>query len=317
MLWILLMATLIPESESFRGEKNMEKNRKALQAETRKRNRQQSIRIFFGRGIIVKICFAILVLFLLTAIFANFLAPHDPNLQNLLDVLKRPSKTNLLGSDYLGRDVLSRIIYGGRISLSVSFLSGTLAAFLGITLGLIAGYFGGVSSRIIMGVTDVVLSIPTLVFTLVIAAIMGGGVVSLVIAIGLGMIPTYIRMMNGLVVSLRENDYIMASRLIGQKERFIMLKHLLPNGFPSLIVLYTINLGNGIMTESTLSYLGVGINPPTATWGCMVSDAYQYLLSAPWLAIIPGVCIILIIISFNVVGDGLRDALDPRLRGKL
>ena len=123
--------------------------------------------------------------------------------------------------------------------------------------------------------------------------------------------------MNGLVLSLKENDYIVASKLVGRTEGKILLKHLLPNAFPSLIVLYTINLGNAIMTESSLSYLGVGISPPTATWGNMVSDAYAYLLQAPWLAIIPGVCIIVLIISFNVVGDGLRDALDPRLRGKL
>jgi peptide/nickel transport system permease protein len=184
----------------------MEKSRKALQAKTKKGNRRQSIRIFFGRGFIVKICFAILVLFLLTAIFANFLAPYEPNAQDLLKVLQGPSKEHLLGSDYLGRDVLSRIMYGGRVSLTASFLSGTLAAVIGITLGLIAGYFGGVSSRIIMGITDVILSIPGLVFTLIIAAVMGGGLISLIVAIGLGMIPTYIRMMNGLVLSLREND---------------------------------------------------------------------------------------------------------------
>jgi ABC-type dipeptide/oligopeptide/nickel transport system permease subunit len=278
---------------------------------------KQSIRIFFGRGIIVKICFSILVLFIVTAIFANFIAPYNPNVQDLFNSIKGPSMGHLLGTDYLGRDVLSRIFYGGRISLFVSVLAGTLATVVGIALGLIAGYFGGFTSRIIMGITDMIMSIPQIVFTLVIAAIMGGGVFSLVVAIGIGMIPTYIRMMNGLVLSLRENDYIMASRLVGQKESMIMLKHLLPNGFPSLIVLYTINLGNGILTESTLSYLGVGINPPTATWGNMVSDAYQYLMVAPWLAILPGICIIFVIISFNIVGDGLRDALDPRLRGKL
>ena len=137
------------------------------------------------------------------------------------------------------------------------------------------------------------------------------------LAIGIGMIPTSVRMMNGLVLSLRENDYIVASRLVGQKQSKILIRHLLPNAFPSLIVLFTINLGNAIMTESSLSYLGIGISPPTATWGNMVYDAYAYLLKAPRLAIIPGICIILLIISFNVVGDGLRDALDPRLRGKL
>lgn len=208
-------------------------------------------------------------------------------------------------------------MYGGRVSFSVSLLSGTFAAVVGILLGLIAGYVGGLVNRVIIGVTDIVLSIPGMVFTLIIAAIMGSSVFSLTLAIGIGMVPSYIRMMNGLVLSLRENDYIVASQLVGQKERRILLKHLLPNAFPSLIVLYTINLGQAIMTESSLSYLGVGINPPTATWGNMVADAYPHLMLAPWLAIIPGICIIVLIISLNIVGDALRDALDPRLRGKL
>ena len=188
---------------------------------------------------------------------------------------------------------------------------------VGIVLGLIAGFFGGVVSRTIMAATDVILSIPNMVFTMIIAAIMGRSVVSLTIAIGIGMVPTYIRMVNGQILQLKENDYVVASSLVGQSSLKILFKHLLPNAFPSLIVLYTINLGNAIMTESSLSYLGVGINPPTATWGNMVSDAYAYLYVAPRLAIIPGICIIVLIIAFNIVGDGLRDSLDPRLRGKL
>ena len=236
---------------------------------------------------------------------------------DLLSKLKGPSSAHWLGTDYLGRDVISRLIYGGRVSLAVSLLAGAFAAVIGIALGLVAGYFGGVIGKVIMGATDVVLSIPGLVFTMVIAAIMGKSVMSMTIAIGIGMIPTYIRMMNGLVLSLRENDYIVSAKLQGEKERAILVRHLLPNTFPSLIVLFTINLGNAIMTESSLSYLGIGISPPTATWGNMVYDAYAYLLKAPQLAIIPGVCIIVLIIAFNVVGDGLRDALDPRLRGKM
>ena len=295
----------------------MEQTKKSLRAETKKRNRRQTLRIFYGRGLIVKICTAILILSALVSILAALIAPYNPNEQDLTNQFAKPSVEHLLGTDYLGRDVLSRVIYGGQVSLSASILSGTFAAMIGILLGLIAGYFKGAVNLIIMRITDVLLSIPGMVLTLVIAAIMGHGMVSLVIAIGIGMIPTYVRMMNGLVLSLRENDYIMAARLMGQKERRILLKHLLPNGFPSLIVLYTINLGNGIMTESTLSYLGVGISPPTSTWGSMVSNAYPYLMIAPWLAIIPGICIIVLIISFNVVGDSMRDALDPRLRGKL
>ncbi len=293
------------------------KNIKQIQKETARRNRRQTLRIFFGRGIIVKVCSAILILFILVSLLSTFISPYDPNAQDLLNTNSTPTWEHILGTDYLGRDVLSRLMYGGRVSFSVSLLSGTFAAVVGILLGLIAGYVGGLVNRIIIGVTDIVLSIPGMVFTLIIAAIMGSSVFSLTLAIGIGMVPSYIRMMNGLVLSLRENDYIVASQLVGQKERRILLKHLLPNAFPSLIVLYTINLGQAIMTESSLSYLGVGINPPTATWGNMVADAYPHLMLAPWLAIIPGICIIVLIISLNIVGDALRDALDPRLRGKL
>lgn len=293
------------------------KNIKQIQKETARRNRRQTLRIFFGRGIIVKVCSAILILFIVVSLLSTFISPYDPNAQDLLNTNSTPTWEHILGTDYLGRDVLSRLMYGGRVSFSVSLLSGTFAAVVGILLGLIAGYVGGLVNRVIIGVTDIVLSIPGMVFTLIIAAIMGSSVFSLTLAIGIGMVPSYIRMMNGLVLSLRENDYIVASQLVGQKERRILLKHLLPNAFPSLIVLYTINLGQAIMTESSLSYLGVGINPPTATWGNMVADAYPHLMLAPWLAIIPGICIIVLIISLNIVGDALRDALDPRLRGKL
>jgi ABC-type dipeptide/oligopeptide/nickel transport system permease subunit len=295
----------------------MTKTLASSDADLRRNARRKIISTFFGRGLIVKICFAILVLFGLLAIFANFAAPYDPNAQDLLAVLHKPSAGHWLGQDNLGRDVLSRIIYGGRVSVAVSVMAGTLAALMGIGFGLYAGYYGGRPGRLIMGFTDVLLSVPNLVFSLVLVAILGNGIMSVVLAIGIGMVPTYIRMVNGLVLSLRENDYILASRLIGLKQRYILLRHLLPNSFPTLIVLFTINLGNGVLTESTLSYLGVGIGPPTASWGSMVSDVYPYLLSAPWLVVSPAACIILVIISFNVVGDGLRDALDPRLKGKL
>jgi ABC-type dipeptide/oligopeptide/nickel transport system permease subunit len=272
---------------------------------------------FFSRGPIVQFCFAVLVIFALLTLFADWAAPYHPNQQDLPGVLRAPSAAHWLGQDDLGRDVVSRMIYGGRVSLSVSFLAGSLAAFIGVGLGLVSGYVGGLVNRTIMAATDVVLSVPNLVFSLVLVAILGGGLLNVVLAIALGMTPTYTRMVNGLVLSLRENDYIVAGRLIGLSGRAIILRHLLPNCLPTLTVLYTINLGNAVLTESTLSYLGVGIRPPTASWGSMVSDVYPYLLSAPWLVISPGLCIILIIISFNVVGDSLRDALDPRLRGKL
>ena len=294
-----------------------ELNYNEIQKEAKKKNRQQSLRIFFGRGVTVKLCSAILVLFVVLSLLLPLVMNLDPNSQDLVNRLATPSAEHWFGTDYLGRDVFARIIYGGRVSLMVSLLAGTFAAAVGIVLGLIAGFFGGIVSRTIMAATDVILSIPNMVFTMIIAAIMGRSVVSLTIAIGIGMVPTYIRMVNGQILQLKENDYVVASTLVGQSSLKILFKHLLPNAFPSLIVLYTINLGNAIMTESSLSYLGVGINPPTATWGNMVSDAYAYLYLAPRLAIIPGICIIVLIIAFNIVGDGLRDSLDPRLRGKL
>ncbi len=294
-----------------------ELNYNEIQKEAKKKNRQQSLRIFFGRGVTVKLCSAILVLFVVLSLLLPLVMNLDPNSQDLVNRLAAPSAEHWFGTDYLGRDVFARIIYGGRVSLMVSLLAGTFAAAVGIVLGLIAGFFGGIVSRTIMAATDVILSIPNMVFTMIIAAIMGRSVVSLTIAIGIGMVPTYIRMVNGQILQLKENDYVVASTLVGQSSLKILFKHLLPNAFPSLIVLYTINLGNAIMTESSLSYLGVGINPPTATWGNMVSDAYAYLYLAPRLAIIPGICIIVLIIAFNIVGDGLRDSLDPRLRGKL
>lgn len=284
---------------------------------SRSKSIRRVARTFFGRGIVVQICCVLLLVFFLMTALADVIAPYDPNAQDVLGALRLPSPEHLLGQDNLGRDILSRIIYGGRVSLSVSILAGLIAAVIGISLGMISGFYGGRLGQAIISFTDVLLSIPNLVLSLVLVAIMGGGLMSVVLAIGLGMVPTYIRMMNGVVLSLRENDYVTAARLVGQNEWTILLRHLLPNSFPTLVVLFTINLGNGVLTESTLSYLGVGIAPPTASWGSMVSDIYPYLLSAPWLVIAPSACIIMIIISFNVVGDALRDAFDPRLRGKL
>jgi peptide/nickel transport system permease protein len=278
---------------------------------------RRPIATFFGRGMIMKLSFVILVTFVLIAVFANIVAPYDPNAQDLLGALKPPSLAHWLGQDNLGRDALSRLAFGGRVSLSVSILAGILAAVIGIVFGLCAGYYPGLAGAAIMRVTDVLLSIPNLVLSLVLVAIMGGGLLNVVVAIAFGMVPTYIRVMQGLVLSLRENDYVLASRLVGRSDAYILLRHLLPNSFPTIIVLFTINLGNGVLTESTLSYLGVGISPPTASWGSMISDVYPFLFVAPWMIVAPSVCIVLIIIAFNVAGDGLRDALDPRLRGRL
>ena len=278
---------------------------------------KKSIKVFFGRGLLIKISVVVVLCVILMAIFAPVLSPCDPNEGDLLMKNQPASSEHLLGTDYQGRDVLSRIFYGARISLVVSLLSGGVAAVTGILLGLISGYFGKIVNSVIMRVTDAVLAIPNLIFTLVLTTALGGTIPSLVFAIGLSMVPTYIRMVNSQVLTLRESDFISAGKLIGLKDMAILLRHLLPNCFPSLIVLFTMNIGSSILLESSLSYLGQGIAPPTASWGSMVSDGYPYLTTHPMLSILPGIMIILTVVAFNFVGDGLRDSLDPRLKGKL
>ena len=224
-----------------------------------------------------------------------------------------PSQENAASGAY----TLTRLLYGARVSLITGLLSSIWAALVGTTLGLISGYFGGWIDTVIMRLTDAMIAIPPLIFTMVLSSIVSGNLLGISVVIGVSIMPSYIRMVNGLVVSLRENDYVVAANLIGQKQSIIMFKHLLPNCFASLIVIFTMNLGTAVMLEATLSYLGVGIVPPTPAWGVMVSEGYKYLFNQPLIAILPGICIMLVVIAFNIVGDALRDALDPRLRGKL
>ena len=286
---------------------------------TKEKNSQfrQTLRVFFGRGVIAKISFCIVVIFIVVAILAPYLTPYEPEKQELLNKLQGPSAAHWLGTDNLGRDLLTRILYGARISLISSVLSSLIAAALGTLLGLIAGFFGGFLSQVIMRVVDAKMSIPPLVLTMVLAMVFGGGVTGVSIVIGISMFSSYARVSYGMVLSLRENDYVTAAMLVGQRKANILFKHLLPNCFPSLIVMFTMNLGSAIMMEASLSYLGIGITPPTPAWGSMVSEGYKYLLTNPMVSIIPGLCVLLVVVSFNILGDGLRDAIDPRLRGKL
>lgn len=278
---------------------------------------QDTARVFFSRGIIIKICFIIVLLFFLIALLAPILTPFSPTEQSLTDALLPPQSSHLFGTDQLGRDLLTRILYGARISVITSLLSSVFAMAIGVSLGLLSGFYGGWVGQTIMRITDAQLSIPPLIISMTLASVFDGGLLDVSLVIGISMLPTYIRMVNGLVLTLKENDYVVAGRLIGQSQFKLLYKHLLPNCFPSIIVLFTMNLGSAIMQEASLSFLGIGITAPTPAWGSMVSDGYKYLLKAPSLALIPGICILIIVIAFNICGDGLRDALDPRLRGKL
>jgi len=273
-------------------------------------------KMFIQRKIVI-FGLVILVLLALTAIFASFIAPYDPYLNHPEDSLQQPSMKHWLGTDNLGRDTLSRLIYATRNVWLVGFVTVGAAAIVGTSLGLMAGYFGSITSMIIMRIMDALMGFPMLILALLLAAVLGGGIQNVIIALSIAAVPGYARVMNGLTLAIKENDYIMAGRSLGATNLRIMLRHIVPNAIPPMIVMVTLQLGGIILAEASLSFLGIGIKPPGAAWGAMVNDGYRYIRSYPVLSIAPGLAIMLVVFAFNMVGDGLRDALDPRLRGLL
>jgi peptide/nickel transport system permease protein len=272
------------------------------------------MKTFLGRPVVVFGAIIILILFIL-AVFPQWIAPYDPIKQDLRNVLLQPSSEHLLGTDALGRDLLSRIIYGARTAVMVGIVALSIAAASGMILGLIAGYFGGLTYAVIMRFIDALMAFPVLLLALAIAALLGGGLLNVMIAIGIGMMSGYARVMCGQAISVRENDYVLAARSSGASNTRIMFRHVLPNCFPPMIVMMTMMIGMTILFEAGLSFLGIGIKEPTVAWGSLVNDGYKYLLSHPLLSVAPGIAIILVVYAFNMVGDGLRDTIDPRLRG--
>ena len=273
-------------------------------------------RVFLSRKLVL-IGMVIIIVFLIMAAFAPFIAPSNPNKQNLLDTLASPSGAHLLGTDSFGRDVLSRVIYGSRIALMVGVIAVGIAAVAGMILGLIAGYFGKWRYTIIMRFMDALMAFPMILLALVITSLLGGGLVNVMVALGISLMPGYARIMCGQVLTIKENDYVLAGRSMGSTNWRIMLRHIIPNSLPPIMVMVTMMMGTTILAEAGLSYLGIGIEYPTSTWGGMISDGYQYLTTNPILSFAPGIAIMLVVFGFNMVGDGLRDALDPRLRGIL
>jgi ABC-type dipeptide/oligopeptide/nickel transport system permease subunit len=273
-------------------------------------------RVFFNRPVVLFGTIAI-VLLVLAAICAPLIAPYDPYAQNLALVLQDASFEHWLGTDALGRDTLSRIIYGSRIALLIGVGTVAAAATVGTTLGLIAAYFGGWVFTVIMRLTDAMMAIPALLLALVVSTLLGSGLTGVMVAVALALMPGYVRLMAGQVLSARENEYVIAARSIGAGRIAVMFRHILPNCLSPLIVQVTLVIGLAILIEATLSFLGLGIKPPTAAWGSMVFDGYRYLALRPIMSIGPGLAIMLVVFAFNMVGDGLRDALDPRMRNSL
>jgi peptide/nickel transport system permease protein len=270
--------------------------------------------VFFGRWL-VTLGMVIIILFLFTAAFAPWVVPYDPYEGNFDELLSPPSAQHWLGTDTLGRDILSRIMYGSRTTLMVGVVALGIAAIAGMFFGLIAGYFGGMVQAVIMRVIDALMAFPMIILALVIAALLGGGLFNVMIALGVSLMPGYARLMCGQVLSIKSNEYVLAERSIGSRDARIMWHHILPNCLPPIIIMITLMMGATILAEAGLSYMGIGIEAPTAAWGGMINDGYPRLLTNPMLSVAPGIAIMLVVFAFNMVGDGLRDALDPRLRG--
>jgi len=274
------------------------------------------MRIFFGRKLYL-IGFIIVVIIIITAIFAPLLAPYDPIQNDLRGKLQSPSLEHWLGTDQLGRDILSRIIYGTRISLEIGFAAIFSSAIIGLLMGLAAAYFGGWVFTIIMRITDALMALPGIVLVLLIAGLVGGGVEVVIFALGFGGIAIMCRMMCGQALSVKQNDYVLAGRAVGMSNWRIMITQIFPNAFPPLIVGITMGIGGVVLGEAGLSFLGIGVPAPNPSWGSMVMDGQRYLLENPLLSLAPGVAIMLLVFGFNMVGDGIRDAIDPKLRGVL
>ncbi len=257
----------------------------------------------------------ILFLLILTAVFAPLIAPFDPYEMNLGGNLKPPGVDgHLLGTDELGRDILSRLIYGSRISLTVGLIVVGIAGTIGVTLGAISGYYGGVVDNVIMRVVDIVLAFPFLVLAIAVVSIVGANLTNMMIVLGCVSWIGYTRLVRGQVLALREQQFVTAARAIGAGDLDIIFNHILPNTLGVIIVQATFGVAVAILAASGLSFLGMGAQPPTAEWGAMLSDAKKYMRHHPTMAIAPGMAIMITVLAINFVGDALRDALDPRLR---
>jgi len=250
----------------------------------------------------------------LAAIFGPALAPYDPVAINLGDRFQTPSSAHLMGADHLGRDIFTRVLYGARISIQVGIVSVALGTFVGLILGALAGYLGGRFDTMTMAVMDAIYAFPAILLALVLVAVFKPGLVTVMTAIAIVRIPIFARTVRGSVFAEREREYVDAARSVGQRGYFLITKHILPNITAPLIVVTTTYFATAIVVEASLSFLGLGVPPPAASWGTMLNDGRKYMESAPHLVIFPGLAISLAVLGFNLLGDGLRDVLDPRLK---
>lgn len=254
-------------------------------------------------------------LLIVLALTGQWLAPYDPNNQVLTDRLLSPSWHHWMGTDQYGRDILSRMIYGSRISLAVGLVAVSIYVLIGTTVGSVAGYYGGWVDGLLMRITDIFLCIPTFLLILMVIAFVGPSIVNIMVVIGLTSWTDVARLVRGEILALKEREFIQATRVIGMSDSRIILRHLLPNAIGPVLVVATLGIGGAILVESALSYLGLGVQPPTPSWGNMLEEGKEHLTDAWWLITFPGLAIFLTVLGYNLLGEGLRDLLDPRLKG--
>jgi peptide/nickel transport system permease protein len=254
----------------------------------------------------------IVLLFIAIAIAAPLLAPYEPNVSSWLTVRKPPTAAHWMGTDDVGRDVMSRLIHGSRASLSAGIISVAIALLIGVPLGVLAGYYGGWLDAVISRVTEAVLACPFLILAIALAAFLGPSLTNAMIAIGISAAPIFVRLARGQVLSVKTEDYVQGARAVGCSNFRIIRRYILPNIFPPLLVQSTLTIATAIIAEASLSFLGLGQQPPDPSWGSMLNTAKNFITQAPWMAIWPGVAIFVVVFGFNILGDGLRDALDPR-----
>jgi len=257
---------------------------------------------------------AILVLAILAAMFAPLIAPQDPLAQNILDRLKPPSAEHWLGTDYFGRDTMSRLLHGARFSLIIGVAATLSATVIGAAIGMFAGWRGGRLDAVTMLAMDILLAFPTLILGLMVVAMLGPSMPNIIAAIALTSIPTFARVARAPTIVMKTRDFVEASRALGYSDLRILARHILPNILSEILVMATLWLANAIRTEASLAFIGLGLKPPTPTWGGMIREGFDNILDSPWLAIVPGIAILLVVFALNLLGDGLRDAIDPRLR---
>ncbi len=247
-------------------------------------------------------------------VLAPVIAPYDPNFMNMPERLQAPSAAHLFGTDEMGRDILSRVMYGARISIAVGVIIVAVSAAIGVVLGSVSGYFGGKADQAVLAVTDMILAFPSMVLALALTAAMGPGLLNTMLAVIIVRIPMYTRLMRGQVLAVKEQQYVRAARTFGEKPFWIVARHIVPNCLTPLMVQMTLGIGDAILIASSMSFIGLGAQPPTPEWGAMISTARVYAIDQWWYAAFPGLSILITIMGFNLIGDGIRDILDPRSR---